>query len=117
MTELFIVAQLYSKRLDERERIVRITEDALTSETVKDSMSVTLGYPVECLSHWIIVRGPHKSTKADKNHITIRGYVCEDHAITAHLYLNDNGEFDQHVAYPDGKIINAKLARVRSYLY
>ncbi len=55
MTELFIVAQLYSKRLDERERIVRITEDALTSETVKDSMSVTLGYPVECLSHWIIV--------------------------------------------------------------
>lgn len=55
MTELLIISELYSKQLDKREAVVKITEDALTSATVKDDMADTLGYAVEMLSRWVIV--------------------------------------------------------------
>ncbi|KAF4563155.1 hypothetical protein EYR36_003594 [Pleurotus pulmonarius] len=117
MTELFILSQLYAKQRDKRAALVKITENALTSAAVKDEMSDTLGYSVETLSRWVIVRGPHKSTKKDQNHITVRGYSGGEHAITAHLYLDVNNQFERHVAFTKGRLINADVTCVRSHLY
>ncbi len=130
MTELFILSQLYAKQRDKRAALVKITENALTSAAVKDEMSDTLGYSVETLSRWVIVyvcfqvryiaharsdcrRGPHKSTKKDQNHITVRGYSGGEHAITAHLYLDVNDQFERHVAFTKGRLINADVTCVR----
>ncbi|KAF4588048.1 hypothetical protein EYR38_010009 [Pleurotus pulmonarius] len=117
MTKLCIISQLYSKQLDKRAAFVKITEDALTLATVKDDMTETLGYAVELLSRWVIVRGPHKSTPKDQNHITVRGDLGGDHAITAHLYLDLNDQFERHEAFTDGKPVNAKVTCMRSNIY
>lgn len=61
MTQLCIIRTLFSRRSTTRERVIQIVKEWLPSPAIMQAISNRLGYPVQRLQGWVIVKGRHRS--------------------------------------------------------
>ncbi|KDQ23962.1 hypothetical protein PLEOSDRAFT_1108429 [Pleurotus ostreatus PC15] len=115
MTRLSIISTLLSRYPLKQFQVLRVTENALTSPQF--DMAKKIGHPVELLSQWVIVNGPHCSTTAEDRHITVRGFRGRRPAITAHIFVNEDDQFQDCDVFATGSKVKAKTILFRRNLY
>ncbi|KDQ24180.1 hypothetical protein PLEOSDRAFT_1086465 [Pleurotus ostreatus PC15] len=114
MTQLRIIRQLLCKRKEHRERLIQTVTQWLGSKAIPRAISARLGYPVQELNSWVIVRERHSSNSDRIPHITLRGYRRKRGVVTVHIYVTEQYVREGTGLYYHGAPIKAKTTCVLS---
>ncbi|KAF4590594.1 hypothetical protein EYR38_009896 [Pleurotus pulmonarius] len=117
MTQLRIIRKMLSNQPQHRQRLIEVVEEWLRSTAIARAISARLGFPVQELQSWVIVRERHSSDSDFYPHITLRGYRRRRGVITVHIYVNEDYVREGTCIYDNGKPLQAKTSCILSNIY